>query len=153
MGESLPGETSSMKLFSAFLLSLSAVSAEWTCDECAEMSAFMALTASDPAFIERWNELLVIDICPLTTVADTCPITLPWLWTAMAPPRFADEDIIEKYIAMFEHGHWCHDQWPDYVELCKAGIIELTPLILNYIAESPRDWVDATCQAWGCAEA
>merc|ERR1711915_1108152 len=90
MGESLPRETPSMKLFSAFLLSLSTVSAEWTCDECAEMSAFMALTASDPAFIERWNELLVIDICPLTTVADTCPITLPWLWTAMAPPLFAD---------------------------------------------------------------
>ena len=38
----------------------------------------------------------------------------------------------------------------EYVELFQAGVVELVPMIMLYTANAPRDWIDATCTAWGC---
>merc|ERR1711892_165470 len=191
-------KTLNMKVLSVLCLVFSVAIAtayeEWTCEECAEMSAFMTLISSDPVYIEKWNALLVADICPLTSVPDTCPYTLPMLWTVMAPelfnaffqficvdltecpfpptkftgevsvPSCADceqrlnettdlmyePSFIDSFIIMFGFGTWCSDHWPDHVQLCKDGVVELVPLILLYIADSPRDWITQSCLAWGC---
>merc|ERR1712176_812969 len=79
-----------MKVLSLISFVLAVASADWTCDECDEMSAFMAFQGSDPAFILSWEDEIIADICPELGDPELCVNEMPYFWSAICPDLFAE---------------------------------------------------------------
>merc|ERR1719348_841849 len=96
-------------------------------------------------FSDEFCPYLDCDTSSTVPPCDECIATL-----SMAGNALRTDLLINHYIEMFAQGDWCKLNWPDYEESCQGSLTEWLPLILSYIADSPRDWVDAACTTWEC---
>eukprot|EP00091_Calanus_sinicus_P019090 TRINITY_DN4631_c0_g1_i1.p1 TRINITY_DN4631_c0_g1~~TRINITY_DN4631_c0_g1_i1.p1 ORF type:complete len:105 (-),score=29.62 TRINITY_DN4631_c0_g1_i1:367-681(-) len=74
-----------MKLLIALatVFSISATSAEWTCDDCTAVVNSMAAYLTTEESIAKQVDILLADVCPMDENPEDCIAELPDFWTAL----------------------------------------------------------------------
>ena len=87
-----------MKLLFALatVLSITATSAEWTCDDCTAVVNSIAAYLTSEDSIAKQVDILLAEVCPQTETPDECLAGLPDFWKRIAmvlwPGYYAAEE-------------------------------------------------------------